>query len=302
MKKRLIIFLPLLLLLLSLFSGSHASVELIAVPGQPQPAASPLRVYALDIGQGDSLLIVSPTGKSVLVDTGNPGNQSIVLNALVEEIGARRIDLFIASHPHNDHIGSAASVIRSSTVASVLDSGFSHTTAAYENYLRAVRRSGARFTEASPGQTFDIGGGAVITVLAPIRPYFKQSELREGANPQNANSVVVRLDYNNFSMLFTGDAEAETEARMIANGANLRAKVLKVGHHGSRYASSREFLEAVRPEAAIISVGRGNNYGHPTRATLNRLRNVGATIYRTDRQGEITITSNGTSYQITTER
>jgi competence protein ComEC len=261
-----------------------------------------LQVYALDIGQGDSLLIVSPTGKTVLVDTGDAGNDKRVLEALMSHAGAQRIDLFIASHPHQDHIGVADRVINASTVSTVLDSGFPYTTKTYERYLEAIKQKGAKFVLAEPNQTFDIGGGAVITVLAPIKPYFKKSELRPGATEPNANSVVVRLDYNKFSMIFTGDAEAETEARMIASKSNLKAKVLKVGHHGSKYATSEAFLQAVQPETAVISVGGSNRYGHPTKEALDRLKTAGVKVYRTDLQGEIKITSDGNTYQIATKK
>jgi competence protein ComEC len=270
-----------------------AWVFINALPAESnQPAVPVLSVYALDIGQGDSLLIVSPTGKTVLIDTGDTGNEQNVINALLNH-GGKKIDLFIASHPHADHIGVAAEVIKGSMVARVLDSGYPHTTKTYERYLLAVKDSGAQYIQAVPGQTFDIGGGAVVRVLAPIKPYFTKSDLREGSTEPNANSVVVRLDYKNFSMLFTGDAEAEIEARMIAGGANLKAKVLKVGHHGSRYATSDAFLQAIHPEAAVISVGADNKYGHPTQEALDRLKNSGVKVYRTDLQGEIHITSDG---------
>jgi competence protein ComEC len=299
MINRFSVLLPLLFLLLVI--GTHSSTVSLTIEAKhPGPAAPQLSVYALDIGQGDSLLIVSPTGKTVLIDTGDMGNEQNVTNALMNHAGGKKIDLFIASHPHADHIGSAAEVIKGSTVARVLDSGFPHTTKTYERYLLAVKDSGAQYIQAVPGQTFDIGGGAVISVLAPIKPFFTKSELREGATEPNANSVVVRIDYKNFSMIFTGDAEAETEARMIASGANLKAKVLKVGHHGSRYATSDAFLQAVRPEAAVISVGAANNYRHPTQETLERLKKAGVKVYRTDLQGEIHITSDGSDYQIET--
>lgn len=301
---RLTKFATILLLFLLLFISGNRTSQSLPLLGlnEQQPSASQLQIYALDIGQGDSLLIISPTGKTVLVDTGNPGNDGRIFKALDSYAKGRKIDLFIASHPHADHIGSADLVIGGSTVARVLDSGFTHSTQTYERYLEAIKKSGAQYIEASPGQKFDIGDGAAITVLAPIKPFFTQSELRPGATTPNANSVVVRLDYNSFSMLFTGDAEAETEARMISKGANLRAKVLKVGHHGSRYATSQAFLDVVKPEAAIISAGSDNNYGHPTQETLTRLKNAGVKVYRTDLEGEIKITSNGGSYQITTER
>jgi competence protein ComEC len=293
----------LLSLLLFIFLACGPGSSLNALPAESnQPAATQLSVYALDIGQGDSLLIVSPTGKTVLIDTGDTGNEQNVINALINHGGGKKIDLFIASHPHADHIGVAAEVIKGSTVARVLDSGYPHTTKTYERYLLAVKDSGAQYIQAVPGQTFDIGGGAVISVLAPIKPYFTKSELRDGATEPNANSVVVRLDYKNFSMLFTGDAEAETEARMIASGVNLKAKILKVGHHGSRYATSDAFLQAVHPEAAIISVGAENKYGHPTQEALDRLKNSGVKVYRTDLQGEIHITSDGSTYKIETQK
>lgn len=303
MKKRFLALLS-IFLLLSFAAGNNSSAFNISPSGvnRPQPVPSPLTVYALDIGQGDSLLIVSPTGKTVLIDTGDQGNEQTVLNALISHAGGKKIDLFIASHPHADHIGSAAGIISASTVAKVLDSNYPYTTKTYENYLAAVQKSGAQFIQAAPDQTFDLGEGAKITVLAPIKPFFTKSDLRAGATEPNANSVVVRLDYNKFSMLFTGDAEAETEARMISNHANLRAQVLKVGHHGSRYASSDAFLLAVHPEAAIISVGAANKYGHPTPETLARLKAAGIKVYRTDLQGEIKITSDGSSYQISTQK
>ncbi len=266
-----------------------------------------LQIYALDIGQGDSLLIVSPTGKSVLIDAGVPGSGTAILDAMSRHnVGS--IDLMIASHAHADHIGAADEVLRATHTQAVLDSGVPNPTVNYRDFLQAVRDSTApngrktKFIQASPGQTFDLGGGAKITVLAPIKPFFTKSQLRSGANEPNANSVVIRLAYGTFSMLFTGDAEAETEARLIEAGANLRADVLKVGHHGSRYATSAPFVHAVKPKEAIISVGSANNYGHPSPETLTLLRSNGVKVYRTDLQGEISIISNGERYIITTTR
>jgi competence protein ComEC len=281
---------------------------LLCVAFAPAVASAPrandkLEVFVLDIGQGDSTLIVSPTGKIVLVDTGDTGNGGNITGAIRHATGGEcRIDLFVVSHPHSDHMGSAVPVMKACKVATVLDSGYPHTTVGYEKYLKAVEASGARYIKAEPGQDFDMGGGAKITVLAPSQPYFKQSELRSGANPPNANSVVMRLDHGEFSMLFTGDAEAETEARMMEKGASLKADVLKVGHHGSRYATSEEFLKAVNPDAATISCGSVNKYGHPTPEALKRLKGEGVKVYRTDLQGVIRIVSDGERYRIHTQR
>lgn len=285
---------PLLALALLFFvSGPYVAAQ----------ADGKLEVSVLDIGQGDSTLIVSPTGKVVLVDTGEAGNQQTIISAVRAYTGQQcRIDLFVVSHPHSDHMGSAVPVMKACKVATVLDSGYPHTTVGYRKYLQAVEASTARYIKAAPGQDFDMGGGARITVLAPSQPYFKQSELRSGANPPNANSVVMRLDHGEFSMLFTGDAEAETETRMMEQGAELKAKVLKTGHHGSRYATSAEFLQAVNPEAATISCGSDNKYGHPTQETLDRLRGDKVKVYRTDLQGVIRIISDGEKYRIYTQR
>ena len=287
----------LLLALVLLFSSFTPGVT-----ATPQ-ADGKLEILVLNIGQGDSTLIVSPTGKIVLVDTGEPGNQQPIISAVRAYTGAQcRIDLFVVSHPHSDHMGSAVPVMKACKVANVLDSGYPHTTVGYRKYLEAVEASGAKYIKAAPGQDFDMGGDAKITVLAPSQPYFKQSELRSGANPPNANSVVMRLDHGDFSMLFTGDAEAETETRMMEKGAELKAKVLKTGHHGSRYATSAEFLQAVNPDAATISCGSDNKYGHPTQETLNRLRKDKVKVYRTDLQGVIKIISDGEKYRIYTQR
>jgi competence protein ComEC len=302
MKKRLLTLLPLLLLLLFVING-HGSTVIGPTDGavQPQPVASPLTVYALDIGQGDSLLIIAPGGKTVLVDAGVPGSGHIILDAM-KRYGVDHIDLMVATHAHADHIGGADEVMLQTKVSAVLDSKVPNATKNYEDFLAAIDKTGAKYIAAAPGQSFDLGGNATLAVLAPIQPFFTKDQLRSGANEPNANSVVVRLDYKNFSMLFTGDAEAETEARMIANNANLKAKVLKVGHHGSRYATSEAFLQAVHPEAAIISVGADNRYSHPTQETLDRLKAAGVKVYRTDLNGEIKITSDGSSYQIDTQK
>jgi beta-lactamase superfamily II metal-dependent hydrolase len=270
---------------------------------QPPPASGEeLRVHMLDVGQGDSILIISPAGKAVLVDAGNPGNGKKILEAL-KRYGVGQIDLLIATHAHADHIGAADEVIKATNVASVLDSKVPNTTKNYQDFLAAIEAKGVNYMGAEPGQTFELGGGAIIRVLAPIQPFFTKDEVRSGGNEPNANSVVVRLDYGGFSMLLTGDAEAQTEERMMQKGADITTKVLKVGHHGSKYASSEDFLRRGGFETALISASVDNRYGHPSQEVLDRLKARGVRLYRTDLQGEITITSRGTEdYQVKTER
>jgi beta-lactamase superfamily II metal-dependent hydrolase len=269
----------------------------------PPPASGEeLRVHVLDVGQADAILIVSPAGKVALVDAGNPGGGKKVSEAM-RRLGLQHIDLLVATHAHADHIGGADEVINSTTVNSVLDSRVPNTTKNYQDFLSAIESKGVKYIGAEPDQTFDLGGGAQLRVLAPIPPFFTKEQLRSGGNEPNANSVVLRLDYGEFSMLLTGDAEAQTEERMMRQGSPITAKVLKVGHHGSKYASSEEFLRRGEFEAAIISNGADNRYGHPSQEVLDRLKARGVRLYRTDLQGEISITTRGRDgYQIKAER
>ncbi|HEX8844991.1 MAG TPA: ComEC/Rec2 family competence protein [Pyrinomonadaceae bacterium] len=264
------------------------------------PPGDELQVHVLNVGQGDSILIIAPGGKSVLVDAGTPGSGRDVLAAM-ERYGVKQIDLMVTTHAHADHIGGAADVLRAVKVSAVLDSRVPNTTKTYEDFLEAINQTGARYIPASPGQKFDLGGNATLTVLAPIQPFFTKNQLRSGANEPNANSVVTRLDYGDFSMLLTGDAEAETEARLLDAGANIKARVLKVGHHGSRYASSEKFLSQGGFEVAIISDGANNRYGHPSQEALDRIRKLNIKLYRTDLEGEITIVTRGSGYEVRTE-
>jgi competence protein ComEC len=268
---------------------------------QQPPSGAELQVHVLNVGQGDSILIIAPGGKTVLVDAGVPGSGKVVMSAL-QRYGVKQIDLMVATHAHADHIGGADEVLKAVKVTTVLDSRVPNSTKNYEDFLAAIQQTGAKYVGAAPGQKFDLGGNATLTVLAPIQPFFKQSEIRSGGNEPNANSVVTRLDYGDFSMLLTGDAEAETEERIMSQGGNVTARVLKVGHHGSKYASSEKFLRAGKFEAAIISDGADNRYGHPSQEALDRLQKLGIKLYRTDLEGEITIISRGRGYEIKTER
>jgi beta-lactamase superfamily II metal-dependent hydrolase len=275
-------------------------------PQLPPPSGDELSIHVLDVGQGDSILIIAPGGKTALVDASVPGSGKKILAAM-GRYGVDHIDLLVTTHAHADHIGGADEVIKGTKVYKVLDSKVPNTTKNYEDFLDAVERRVENpqdnFITAAPGQTFDLGGGALISVLAPFQPLFTKEQLRSGGNEPNANSVVIRLDYGEFSILLTGDAEAQTEARMMEQGARLAAKVLKVGHHGSKYASSTDFLQQGKFKDAVISCGADNRYGHPSQEVLDRLRAANVRVYRTDLQGEITIKTRGKAdYKITTER
>jgi beta-lactamase superfamily II metal-dependent hydrolase len=266
-----------------------------------------LQVYTLDVGQGDSALIVTPEGKSVLIDAGPPQAGDEVVAALRKK-NIQSLDLAVATHPHADHIGGMRPVIENFEVRNFLDSGRDYASKEYERMLRAINTKKIKFIEAKKGMKFDLDSGARLEVLNPQGDGRWITNVREGGSVENANSVVLRLSYGNFAMIFTGDAETETEKVMMESmnsgnsGASLRAQVLKVGHHGSRHATSGEFLEAVAPEAAVISCGADNRYGHPTKQTLNRLRKAGVKIYRTDLNGEIAIVTDGNKFEIQADR
>ena len=166
-------------------------------------------------------------------------------------------------------------------------------TSFFDEYKEALQKSGAQHQKAEPGQKIDLGGGAILTVLAPNEPFFTKDQMKTGGNEPNANSIVLRLDYGDFSMLLMGDAEEQTELRLLGRDADLTAKLIKIAHHGSKYATSEGFVKRVKPEAAIISTGAWNRYGHPSQSVLDRLKGLNAKIYRTDLQGEITITTKG---------
>lgn len=258
----------------------------------PPASGKELQVHVLDVGLGDSILVVAPSGKTVLVDAGPPGAGKKVLDAL-KRAGVDHVDLFVASNAHADHVGGADDVLKAVPVGQVMYSGVPQTTREYDDFLKTVQQKNLALAKAQAGQTVDLGDGAVLRVLAPIEPMFEAKDLAAGGNVPNANSVVLRLDYGAFSMLLAGDAEEQTERRMAEKGADFAAEVLKVAHHGSKYATSEEFLKRGGFHWAIISTSGDNRYGLPSQETLERLKAAGVKLYRTDLEGEITVSTRG---------
>lgn len=260
----------------------------------PAPGGN-LRIYALDVGQGDGLLVISPQGKTVLVDAG-PTDAGDEVVAALRRHGVKQVDLMIATHPHADHIGGMKKVFDTFRVNRLLDSGQTYGTVTYEKLLREVKENKVAYVKAVRGQTIELDSGVKFEVLNPGQKLLTESEVGEGRSVQNANSVVLRLSYGNFAMLFTGDAEFETEAQMMEGGLPLSAQVLKIGHHGSRHATSGKFLSAVKAQIAVISSSADNEYGHPSQMTLDRLKKANIKTLRTDLSGEIEIFSDGKTF------
>lgn len=250
------------------------------------PVAVPdgeLAVHFIDVGQGDAALLVT-SGGTVMIDAGPRSAKEALLKYVREH--TERIDLMILTHPHEDHIGGAATVLDAVPTATVVMPDVTTDTSTFAGLLDAIEDSGARADLGRAGEVYEIGGMR-ITLLAPIGAEY---------DSMNDYSIVCRVEYGECSFVFTGDAEECSEGEMLAaySAADMRCDVLKVGHHGSSTSSSTEFLEALRPKIAVISVAADNSYGHPHSKAIKRLKRAGVSeIYRTDERGSVVITCDG---------
>ena len=264
-------------------------------PG-PARAAGTLRIDFIDVGQGDAALVTSPTGKTVLID-GGPRQSAPALTQFLRAHTHGPLDLILLSHRHEDHLGGLASAVDQVGTRLFLDAPVAHAGPGYTALMRALERGQVPVRQATAGRRIDLGGGAMLTLIGPPLPPITGSR-----SDVNANSVVARLTFGGFAVLFAGDAEAVTEDWLLASAAPLAAPVLKVAHHGSRYASRLRFLQAVGARLAIISVGANNGYHHPAAATLEHLARSGARVYRTDVDGDVTVQTDGTTIRVSTAR
>ncbi|HHY48079.1 MAG TPA: MBL fold metallo-hydrolase [Firmicutes bacterium] len=270
-----------LALALGVFGGAITSRE----------ATAPLVVHFIDVGQGDSILIRSPSGRTMLVDGGEPSVGHRLVGFLRDK-GVTKLDYVVSTHPHADHIGGLIDVLREFPVGRVYDSGKAHTTQTYEDYLLLIERKDIPFELARAGKSIDLGDGVKVLVLWPKDPL-----------PTSINdaSVVIRLTYGKVSVLLTGDAESAVERALLASRKEIASQILKVAHHGSSSSCTGAFLGKVKPVVAVISVGAGNRYGHPSDSTLKALALAGAKVYRTDQNGTVTIRSDGERYVVEVE-
>ena len=242
-----------------------------------------LYVHFIDVGQGDAALLVT-SGGAVMIDAGPTDARYETASFVAERVDS--LDLMILTHPHEDHVGGAAQIIDGVRVTKVLMPDVTSTAGAFERTLDAIETHGVEAALAGAGDVYEVGGMR-LTVLAP---------LAVGHEDVNDDSLVVRVDYGTRSFLFTGDAESPSEREIVEAYpiTLLDCDVLKVGHHGSPHSSCEEFLDAVRAKIAVISVGAGNDYGHPSEKVLRRLADYGAReIYRTDKDGTVTLVCDG---------
>lgn len=254
-----------------------------------------LRVFFLDVGQGDAELI-DFNGKQVLIDGGPDGK-------ILQELGKvmsfydRSIDLVILTHPHADHVTGLVEVLKKYEVGQIVENYTPYNTAEYAEWNK--EKSSVAVTQAQAGQIIDLGDGVAITILYPLNPKGDDESFLK--NPHDG-MVVLRLDYGKEGILFMGDAEAKTEYKLSASSVELSAQFLKIGHHGSKTSTSEEFLKAVDPILVFIEVGKKNKYGHPHQEVLERLENHGIKYYRTDIDGTVELILDGQNHQVNSNR
>ncbi|GAA0412460.1 ComEC/Rec2 family competence protein [Paenibacillus motobuensis] len=250
-----------------------------------------LRVIFLDVGQGASQLLISPSGKTMLIDAGNNDREQQMVDSL-HTYGIDHLDIVIGTHPDADHIGGLDRVIDNFEVGAVYMPKIQANTKTYESLLRSIKNKGLKVKTAKAGVSLDWDEEVSSEMVAPVTV----------SDDTNNMSAVVRITYGNSSYLLTGDAERESEQAMLSSGRELQADVMLVGHHGSKSSTTLAFLKRVKPKYAVIQVGADNSYGHPKQAILDRLAKQKVEVYRNDLQGNIEIASDGMKYYITTER
>jgi beta-lactamase superfamily II metal-dependent hydrolase len=242
----------------------------------------------------------TPSGKIIVIDCGTSTwrKSETVGEKLVapylKSLGAGAIDVAVLTHPHADHVSGYAGLLRSEPAKLVLDIGARHASPYYIKFLNAVKDCGASYRRAKRGQSLDMGDGVMLYVLSPD-PAVTYHDL-------NNRSIVLRVVFKKVAFLLAADAQADAERHILASGDDVGAQVLQVGHHGSHAGTTPEWLAKVRPQVAVISCARHNEYGHPSREVTDRLRYSGIRYYRTDSDGAVSLTTDGTEIRIRTYR
>lgn len=293
---------PALALGFILLLSAFVRAEQPAVEGAVDRSKPLLKITFIDVWQGDSILVEMPGGARTLIDAGEGSTEYASFDAPSvdifpflkrDHIGSNDIRYFVASHPHSDHIGGAITVLNRINFKTVYDTGMPYTTRNYLDFLKTVDSRGMKYVVPKPGDKLDWDPSLEVQVLNAAGDRYQ--------DPNNS-ALVLRIVYGGFSVLLTGDIERQAEEEILSSGLPLRSTVLKAAHHASDTSSGQEFLDAVKPTAVVISVGLNNKFNHPSQETLDRYRQMGCLVYRTDRQGDITVVSDGRHFSFETEK
>ena len=256
-------------------------------PSQPaeikveEPTVSEMEVHFIDVGQGDAIL-VKADGHYMLIDAGD-NDKGTTVQLYLQKQGVEKLDYLVLTHTDSDHIGGADVIITKFDVDTVFLGDFKKDNKTYEELMNALEYKVLKYSTPEVGSEYELGN-ATFTIVAPNNTY---------EDPNNS-SIALVLANGDDTFLFTGDCEEEAESDILSNGLNIDCDVYKVGHHGSKMASSQDFLNAVTPIYGVISCAEGNSYGHPHAEPLNNLRSMGVQVFRTDEQGSVIAYSNGT--------
>lgn len=276
-KSRKIILLFFLLLTFLMFLNSCNETTFSQDPNN-------LYIHYIDVGQGDSILI-SVNGKNMLIDAG-PRSSSKQVTSYLNKLKIKTLDYVITTHPHEDHIGGMASVIKNFNIGSFYAPKKTMNTATFSDMITALKKKNLKINVPMAGTYIDLGKNICCEVLSTSNSYYEDV---------NNYSVVVKITYKNNKFLFMGDAQKLVEKEIVDKGFDVSCDILKIGHHGSSTSSSKDFLDKSNPKIAVISCGKGNMYGHPHKETLTELKKRNIKVYRTDTDGTIVFSSNGDS-------
>lgn len=245
--------------------------------------------HYIDVGQGDSIFIELPNNECMLIDAGEKDYSNKVVS-YIKQLGYKKIDYLVGTHPHSDHIGGLKLVVNSFDIGSIYMPKVSTNTPTYVNLLKTIDSKGLTIKNGKAGVNIVNNDGYKIDIIAPNSDYYEEI---------NDYSIVIKLIYKDISFLYMGDAEKYSENEIKSD---VKADIIKVGHHGSLSSSSLAFIKKVMPSYAIIQVGIDNSYGHPNKNILNRFNLLGSKIYRTDLNGNIVIATDGKDISIATEK
>ncbi|GGH84483.1 beta-lactamase superfamily II metal-dependent hydrolase [Pullulanibacillus pueri] len=255
------------------------------IPPQTTEAEEPkeLQIHFIDVGQADSILIRTPQGKNILIDAGGKKSAVKLMNYL-RAFGITTFDAVIATHPHHDHIGGMSAILENFTVKAFYMPDISHYTHAFNDLYTTVKKEGIMIFKAKAGNKIDVEPGVKINIIAPLKGNYDHL---------NDYSYVLKVIHNENSFLLMADAGEQSETELLEKKVNVKADVIKIGHHGADTSSTLPFLKKVNPDTAVISTGNRIKQGYPSKAVINRLHYLKIPTYRSDLLGTIVAHSDG---------